>query len=122
MGDAHATCIVMIETEQGLENLDEILAVEGIGAIYVGPNDLSLSLGLGRVSPGTSTALHSAIADIAARANAAGVPVGFDCTGPEEARHWRELGMDFVFYAKDTVVLSQVSESLAVALEEERIR
>jgi 2-keto-3-deoxy-L-rhamnonate aldolase RhmA len=38
---------VQIETQTALENLDEILAVEGIDACYIGPYDLSCSLGLG---------------------------------------------------------------------------
>jgi 4-hydroxy-2-oxoheptanedioate aldolase len=36
----------MIETASALENLDDILAVPGVDAIYIGPMDLSLSLGL----------------------------------------------------------------------------
>lgn len=39
-------CIPMIETAEAVENLDAIVAVEGIDAIYVGPADLSLSMGL----------------------------------------------------------------------------
>jgi 4-hydroxy-2-oxoheptanedioate aldolase len=43
-------CIPMIETAEALENLDAILDVEGIDAVYIGPADLSISLGL---PPGT---------------------------------------------------------------------
>jgi 4-hydroxy-2-oxoheptanedioate aldolase len=39
-------CIPMIETKQAVENLDEILAVPGIDALYVGPADLSITYGL----------------------------------------------------------------------------
>jgi 4-hydroxy-2-oxoheptanedioate aldolase len=39
-------CIVMIETAQAVESIDEILSVPGIDAVYVGPVDLSLTLGL----------------------------------------------------------------------------
>ncbi len=39
-------CIPMIETEQALEELDEILSVPGVDGVYVGPSDLSVSLGL----------------------------------------------------------------------------
>lgn len=39
-------CLVMIETVQALENLEEILSVPGIDGVYVGPVDLSLTLGL----------------------------------------------------------------------------
>lgn len=39
-------CIPMIETKQAVENIDEILAVPGIDAVYIGPADLSLTYGL----------------------------------------------------------------------------
>ena len=39
-------CIPMIETKQALAQLDDILAVPGIDAVYVGPADMSITLGL----------------------------------------------------------------------------
>ena len=45
--EAHVATIPMIETAEAIENLDEILSVPGVDAIYVGPADLSISLGLG---------------------------------------------------------------------------
>ena len=39
-------CIVMIETKEAVDNIDEILSVPGIDAVYIGPSDLSLSYGL----------------------------------------------------------------------------
>jgi 2-keto-3-deoxy-L-rhamnonate aldolase RhmA len=55
-------CLVMIETAEALGNLDQILSVPGIDAVYVGPVDLSLTLGLPpeadhdeSASPGRST-------------------------------------------------------------------
>jgi 4-hydroxy-2-oxoheptanedioate aldolase len=39
-------CIVMVETREGLENVEEIAATPGIDGIYIGPADLALSLGL----------------------------------------------------------------------------
>jgi 4-hydroxy-2-oxoheptanedioate aldolase len=44
--DEHVTVIPMIETAEALANLDDILTVPGIDAIYVGPADLAISLGL----------------------------------------------------------------------------
>ena len=40
------SCIVMIETKQAVEQIEEIVAVPGVDAVYVGPADLSMSLGL----------------------------------------------------------------------------
>jgi 4-hydroxy-2-oxoheptanedioate aldolase len=45
------TCVVMIETKQALDAVDEILSVPGVDACYIGPADLSLSLGLPPPSP-----------------------------------------------------------------------
>ena len=42
----YVCCIPMIETAPALENLDDILSVRGVDAVYVGPMDLSLALGL----------------------------------------------------------------------------
>lgn len=39
-------CIVMIETAEGIEKLDEILAVPGVDAAYIGPSDLAYAIGL----------------------------------------------------------------------------
>ncbi|MFN0088874.1 MAG: HpcH/HpaI aldolase family protein [Acidimicrobiales bacterium] len=44
--NAEVACIPMIETVQAVERLDEILDVEGIDAVYVGPADLAVSMGL----------------------------------------------------------------------------
>jgi len=44
--NADTAVITMIETREALDNLDDILSVPGIDAIYVGPADLSISLGL----------------------------------------------------------------------------
>ena len=39
-------CIAMIETAEGIEKLDEIASTPGLDAIYIGPTDLALALGL----------------------------------------------------------------------------
>ena len=39
------TCAVMIESAQALSQVEEIAAVDGVGQLFVGPHDLSLSLG-----------------------------------------------------------------------------
>ena len=44
--DEEIACIAMVETKEALANLDEILSVAGIDAVYIGPSDLSVSLGL----------------------------------------------------------------------------
>lgn len=66
----------MIETAQALDNLDDILSVEGLEAIYVGPSDLSLSLGCRPVFDDVDPRAAEAIAHIIERADAHGVRAG----------------------------------------------
>jgi len=71
--------IVQIETLEGLKNLDAICAVEGVDAIFIGPNDLALCM-LG-YAPAAYTEPHylEAMATIKAAAKKAGKPVGILC-------------------------------------------
>jgi 4-hydroxy-2-oxoheptanedioate aldolase len=104
-GDARAMCIVMIETATALDNLDEILAVEGVDAVYIGPNDLALSLGLGRVHYTVSDELRETMIRIIKSCNKAGIVVGVDCGGAEQAHFWRKQGCNFTISANDAGLL-----------------
>ncbi len=64
--------VVMIETVAGVEKADEIVAVEGVDVVHMGPFDLSLSLR----QPMGSPAHREAIAKVEAAASRAGVPLG----------------------------------------------
>jgi 4-hydroxy-2-oxoheptanedioate aldolase len=46
VGDERAVCIAMVETVAGVEAIDDIVAVEGVDAVHVGPSDLASSAGL----------------------------------------------------------------------------
>ena len=50
-----AACVLMVETKDGLANVDEIAATPGVDAIYIGPGDLALGLGRG-LGPGVADA------------------------------------------------------------------
>ncbi len=69
-------CIPMIETVTALENLDEIAKVEGIDALYVGPADLGISLGLGPGSDNEDQSFKDAIDHILAACAANGLAPG----------------------------------------------
>jgi 4-hydroxy-2-oxoheptanedioate aldolase len=79
-------CIIMIETKQAVEQLDEILAVPGIDAVYVGPADLSITLGL---PPGLDNAgaFEEARLRIAAACKAHGVIAGMHANASLAAKH-----------------------------------
>jgi 4-hydroxy-2-oxoheptanedioate aldolase len=106
--------LVMVEAATALDDLDALLAVEGLDGVYVGPGDLSLSLGL--TGPERREELRGVLSSIIARAGAAGVPVGVHAYSGEEAAGYAAEGATIVTVAVDTVSLGEaVARHLAVA-------
>jgi 4-hydroxy-2-oxoheptanedioate aldolase len=106
--------VVMVESATALDDLDAVLAVEGVDGVYVGPGDLSLSLGLaGEEHRGE---LRRVLSSIVARAVAAGVPVGVHAYSGQEAAGYAAEGATIVTVAVDAVALAEaVTHSLGVA-------
>ena len=78
---AHVMAIPMIETEEAIDNLDAILAVDGVDAVYVGPADLSITLGLAPGHHDGVAAFDDALATIIAGCARAGVVAGIHASG-----------------------------------------
>jgi 4-hydroxy-2-oxoheptanedioate aldolase len=106
----------MIETAQALAALDDILSVEGLDAIYVGPSDLSLSLGCRPVIDNVDPPAAEAIAHIAARARAHGVIAGIHNNSAVQALARQELGYRFLTGGTDTRMLASASQLALGAL------
>ncbi|MBM7809069.1 4-hydroxy-2-oxoheptanedioate aldolase [Geodermatophilus bullaregiensis] len=106
--------VVMVEAATALADLDAVLAVEGLDGVYVGPGDLSLSLGL--TGEDRRAELRGVLSSIVARAGAAGVPVGVHAYSGEEAAGHAAEGATIVTVAVDAVSLGEVvAHHLAVA-------
>jgi 4-hydroxy-2-oxoheptanedioate aldolase len=106
--------IVMVESATALDDLDAVLAVEGIDGIYVGPGDLSLSLGLSAAD--RRAELREVLSSIVARARAAGVPVGVHAYSGVDAAGYAAEGATIVTVAADAVALGEaVTHHLGVA-------
>src|SRR5688572_6729097 len=86
----------MIETAQALDNLDAILSVEGLDAIYIGPSDLSLALGCKPSFDEPEPKAVEAIDHILARAKAHGVTAGIHNGEAKVAKARSEKGFRFV--------------------------
>lgn len=97
-------CIPMIETVQAVEALDDILAVPGVDAIYVGPADLSLSLGLEPRNNDEHQSFTEAIEHIAATAAAAGVIPGIHANAALAPTR-REQGYRMITVGADNLAL-----------------
>jgi 4-hydroxy-2-oxoheptanedioate aldolase len=104
----------MIETAQALDNLDAILSVEGLDAIYVGPSDLSLSLGCRPVLDDVEAPVAAAIEHVLARSQAHGVLAGIHNGNAGTARQRIARGFRFVSIASDArLMASGAQDTLA---------
>lgn len=107
-------CIVQIETQTGLDNLDEILAVEGIDLAFIGPGDLSVSLGV----QGGTAPHEAAILRIHQAATARGIPSGIFAMTADDARAWGAHGIRFFLVAGDLAFLASGAEAAAAKARE----
>ncbi len=106
----------MIETAQALDNLDAILSVEGLDAIYIGPSDLSLALGCKPVFDDVEPPVAEAIEHIVRRAQAHGVKAGIHNGRPDVALARIALGFRFVTLSSDARILAAGSQELLGAM------
>ena len=106
----------MIETKQALDNLDEILSVEGLDAIYIGPSDLSLSMGCKPVFDDVDPPVAQAIAHIAERAKAHGVQCGIHNGVAAGALARVAMGYRFVTLGSDARMLAAGSQQFLSAM------
>jgi 4-hydroxy-2-oxoheptanedioate aldolase len=106
----------MIETAQALDNLDAILSVEGLDAIYIGPSDLSLALGCKPVFDDPEPKAVQAIEHILERAKAHGVVAGIHCGLPDVALARVAKGFRFVTAGADAKLLATGSQQVLKAM------
>jgi len=107
-------CLAMIETADGYRNLEEIVRVEGIDGVYIGPIDLTLGLygrnlpiGVDREEP----EMLEAIKKILDTAHTAGKKAGIHCGTPQYAAKMADLGFDLVAVSTDLWLFSTASKS-----------
>ena len=94
-----AIIILQIEGQEGIANIDEILSVAGIDVIFVGPYDLSQSLGLtGQVE---HPQVESKMLEIVHKCSEKGITVGTFADTPESAKKWRSKGVKYISYSVD---------------------
>lgn len=96
--------IPMIETAEALANLDEILSTPGIDAVYVGPADLSISLGLGPYGNDGNPVFDDALAAIVDGCRRHGVVPGIHATGPLTPKR-REQGFRMITVTSDALAM-----------------
>lgn len=108
--------LVQIESAEGLANLDAIAAVDGVDGVFIGPADLSASMGY-RGNPGHPD-VQTAIEDAIARIQKAGKAPGILNANKELARRYLALGCLFVAVGVDTSLLMGALKGLAQEFKE----
>jgi 4-hydroxy-2-oxoheptanedioate aldolase len=104
--------LAMIETAKALDNLDDILSVEGLDAVYIGPSDLSLSLGCAPAMDDVEPKVAQAIDHILERAKAHGVVAGVHNASAESALKRIAKGFQFVTVSSDARLIAAGSQQV----------
>ncbi len=109
--NAMTQTIAMIETRAGLDALDDILGVDGLNGVFVGPSDLSIGLSGGpRVEP-RGKAVMTAAALIVERAKAHGKYAAMFCFDGADARAMAALGFKLCSVSSDQTLLRGAARS-----------
>jgi 4-hydroxy-2-oxoheptanedioate aldolase len=106
----------MIETAQALENLDDILSVPGLDAIYIGPSDLSLALGCKPTFDDLDPRAAEAVEHILARAKAHGLVAGIHNGSPEAALKRIAMGFQFVTVSSDARLMAAGAQQVVATM------
>ncbi|MEJ0013271.1 MAG: aldolase/citrate lyase family protein [Bauldia sp.] len=113
--NAVSMTFAMIETRRALDALEEIVAVEGIDGIFVGPSDLSVSLSDGaRIAP-FDASLDGPLGRIVERTLAAGKTPAIYAANPDRARHFRAMGFRLIAMSSDVNYLSAGAKAMLAA-------
>jgi 2-dehydro-3-deoxyglucarate aldolase/4-hydroxy-2-oxoheptanedioate aldolase len=108
--------VLQIEHIDAVAQIEEIVKVEGIDCLFVGPYDLSASMGMTgevhepRVVEAISTVCHSA--------SAASIPMGIFVTTPDEAQSYIRAGYTLIAVGVDLMILSGVAQQIVRTLKE----
>ena len=102
--------LVQVETRTALDSLEAIAAVDGIDGVFIGPSDLHASLGYAgqTANPEVKELIDDAIRQIRKSGKAPGVLTSVEA----DARHWLDLGCQFVAVGVDASILARHSENL----------
>ncbi len=116
--DEQICLLLQVETRAGLEQLEAIAGVEGVDGVFIGPADLSASLGhLGDPQhPETQRALE----DAGRLLSRLGTPAGILATVEADARRYMEWGYAFVAVGIDTGLLTRSADALARTFSAQR--
>jgi 4-hydroxy-2-oxoheptanedioate aldolase len=107
----HVSVIVQIESAEAVAHAAEIAAIDGVAALFVGPADLSASMGL--LGQESHPDVVAAVLATFAAAASAGKPVAVNAFDPARAHAYMDAGATLVSVAADVTMLARGTEALA---------
>ena len=113
-------CLVMVETREALERVDEIAATPGLDGVYIGPSDLALSLGLPPTLEIMEGEHAAAVQRIREACHEHGIAAGIHAPSGEWARRHAEAGFDLITVATDAPLLRAAALREMTAAREPR--
>lgn len=108
--------IVQLETPAALENLEAIASVKGVDAVFIGPSDLSATMGL--LGEPDHPKVQQLIGETLERARKIGIPIGVLAVNPAAAERYISMGFAFVSVASDFSLLIQNADAAAARFRE----
>ncbi|WP_435661100.1 HpcH/HpaI aldolase family protein [Leisingera caerulea] len=109
--DQEVCLLVQVENRAGMAALDEILQVEGIDGVFIGPADLSTDMG--HQGNSAHPEVREVIADAMTRIKAAGIAPGILGTTDEAIQAYADMGAQFLAVGIDVMVLARNARDLA---------
>jgi 2-dehydro-3-deoxyglucarate aldolase len=108
--DENIVVAVQIESPTAVANIDEICAVHGVDAVFIGPSDLAANFGhLGNAAhPDVQAAMRTVIE----RAKAAGVAIGILAPVEADARRYIDMGVTMIAVGSDQGVFRAATQAL----------
>jgi 4-hydroxy-2-oxoheptanedioate aldolase len=103
--------LVQVETQQALDNIEAICAIDGVDGVFIGPADLHASLGyVGEIA---NPKVKPLIDDAIRRIRKAGKAPGILTPNEADAKHWLQCGTLFCAVGADVGILARGAEALA---------
>jgi 4-hydroxy-2-oxoheptanedioate aldolase len=118
-GNRRVVVAVMIETAAGVDAADEIAAVPGVDAVYVGPNDLAVTHGMAPTGDGYDERHSQVVERILAACQRHGIVPGIHCGSVEMAMRWRERGFRMFNVTSDALFLRTRAAQVVTAMREQ---
>ncbi|MDC0660063.1 HpcH/HpaI aldolase/citrate lyase family protein [Leisingera sp. SS27] len=109
--DQEVCLLVQVENRAGMDALDEILQVEGIDGVFIGPADLSTDMG--HQGNSAHPEVRAAIGDAITRIKAAGIAPGILGTTDEATQAYADMGAQFLAVGIDVMMLARNARDLA---------